>query len=108
MSGQLASERQSPINLANPIFADFGKDCLGIKWKWSIQGRPSVEHHGAIEFGSDERQFVILNRRKYQHVIKSTTKRMCYTEQVAKLHEIVCHLSVYLLSGCSPHFCDAG
>ncbi len=68
MNDQPNREQQSPINLTNPIYADFGKDGLEIKWKRSILGKASEKAHGVIEFDSDDRQFVVLNRRKFHLV----------------------------------------
>lgn len=65
MSDQPNREQQSPINLTTPTYANFGKDGLEIKWKKSIFGKASTRDHGVIEFDSDDRQYVVLNRRKY-------------------------------------------
>lgn len=61
--------QQSPINLQNPVVTDFGKDGLQIKWQKSAIGHIKKDDHGVqVVFGADERQYVLLNRRKYHLV----------------------------------------
>src|SRR5262245_24477890 len=61
--------QQSPINLANAIATDFGKDGLEIKLKKSAHGTIKKDEHGLhVEFGGDERQFVMLGRKRFHLV----------------------------------------
>jgi carbonic anhydrase len=61
--------QQSPINLTKPIVTDFGKDGLDIKLKSSAHGTVKKDEHGAqIVFGGDERQFIVLGRKKFHLV----------------------------------------
>lgn len=64
----MTQEQQSPINLTNPLFSDFGKNGLKIHWKKSILGKLSSDHRGVVDFGSDDRQFVSLDRKKFHMV----------------------------------------
>lgn len=61
------NEQQSPINLTNPIHCDFGKDGLDLKLKKSAIGEFEPDH-GSFNFGGDERQFIVLNRKKFHLV----------------------------------------
>lgn len=61
--------QQSPINLSNPIEVDFGKDKLSIKWKKSAIGTIEKDEHGVhVEFGSDERQYIELDQKRFHLV----------------------------------------
>ena len=61
--------QQSPIDLRNSILTDFGHDGLQIKWKKSATGHVKKDEHGVhVEFGADERQFILLNRTKFHLV----------------------------------------
>lgn len=65
----MGMSQQSPINLQNPIITDFGKDGLQIKWQKSAIGHIKKDEHGVqVVFGADERQYVLLNRRKFHLV----------------------------------------
>lgn len=65
----MGQEQQSPIDLTNPIVTDFGKDGLEIKWKKSAHGHIHKDKHGVhVEFGADERQFILLGRKKFHLV----------------------------------------
>lgn len=62
-------QQQSPINLQNPVVADFGKSGLEIHWKKTAVGQVKKDEHGVhVEFAADDRQFVVLNRRKFHLV----------------------------------------
>src|SRR4051794_36310271 len=58
-------QQQSPINLRNPIFVDPGPNLLKVEWKRSAVGHVKVEDGVRIEFDFDERQFVLLGRKKF-------------------------------------------
>lgn len=61
--------QQSPIDLTNPIHADFGKGKLSIKWKKSAIGKIKKDDHGVhVEFGGDERQYIELDEKRFQLV----------------------------------------
>lgn len=65
----MGQSQQSPINLQNPLFNEFGKDGLQIKWQKSASGHIKKDEHGVhVVFDADERQYVILNRRKFHLV----------------------------------------
>lgn len=65
----MVQHQQSPINLQNPLFMEFGKEGLQIKWQKSANGHIKKDDHGVqVIFDADERQYVVLNRRKYQLV----------------------------------------
>ena len=65
----MRNEQQSPINLKDPVYADFGPNYLKIGWAKS--GKPTHGHlkkdeHGVqIEFGFDIRHFVELGGKKF-------------------------------------------
>lgn len=58
-------QQQSPVNLRNPIFVDFGANQLKIEWKKSAVGHVKADHGVQIEFDFDERQFVVLEKKKF-------------------------------------------
>ena len=61
--------QQSPVDLRHPTLADFGADGLKIKWKKSAAGHIKKDDHGVqVEFDADERQFIVLNRKKFHLV----------------------------------------
>jgi len=61
--------QQSPINLANPTFADFGKNRLQINWKKSATGVVKKDEHGVtVMFAADERQYVVLDQKRFHLV----------------------------------------
>lgn len=65
----MGQAQQSPIDLTRPIITDFGKDGLQIKWKQSAIGHIHKDDHGVhVEFGADERQFIMLDRKKFHLV----------------------------------------
>lgn len=62
--------QQSPINLANPTLADFGKNRLQIHWKKSATGTVSGDtgHGIVVEFAGDERHYAVLDQKKFHLV----------------------------------------
>lgn len=65
----MSLSQQSPVDLTNPIYADFGKGRLSIKWKKSAIGTIKKDDHGVhVEFGSDERQYIELDKKRFQLV----------------------------------------
>jgi carbonic anhydrase len=65
----MGSSQQSPIDLTNPIYADFGKGELSIKWKKSALGKIKPDEHGVrVEFGGDERQYIELDKKRFHLV----------------------------------------
>lgn len=65
----MSQSQQSPIDLTNPILTDFGQNRLEIKWKKSVQGTILQDAHGVqVVFGGDERQYIMLDRKKFHLV----------------------------------------
>jgi carbonic anhydrase len=65
----MSQAQQSPIDLTAPIVTDFGREGLEIKWKKSAHGKIYKDEHGVhVEFGGDERQFIVLGRKKFHLV----------------------------------------
>lgn len=65
----MSQRQQSPINLTNSIFVDFGKDKLAIKWKRSATGMIKKDEHGVhVEFGSDQRHYIELDKKRFHLV----------------------------------------
>lgn len=62
----MGQPQQSPIDLVNSILTDFGKDGLEIKWKKSALGTIHQDEHGVqVNFGGDERQYIVLDRKRF-------------------------------------------
>lgn len=65
----MSLSQQSPIDLSNPVFANFGKNKLAIKWKKSAIGAIKQDEHGVhVEFEPDERQYIKLDQKRFQLV----------------------------------------
>jgi carbonic anhydrase len=65
----MGESQQSPINLSNPVFVDFGRDKLSIKWKRSAIGKIKKDEHGVhVELGGDQRQYIELDRKRFHLV----------------------------------------
>ncbi|MFO0847598.1 MAG: carbonic anhydrase family protein [Gemmataceae bacterium] len=61
--------QQSPINLTDPVHADFGRDKLQIHWKKSASGLVKKDEHGVtVTFAADERQYVVLDQKRFHLV----------------------------------------
>lgn len=63
----MSLSQQSPIDLSNPVVANFGKNKLSIKWKKSAKGTIVSDEHGVhVEFEPDERQYIKLDQKRFQ------------------------------------------
>ena len=65
----MADQQQSPINIHNAIYADFGSEGLSIPWaehKEAVSCRVHKDHHGVkVEFASDERIFIKIGEKPF-------------------------------------------
>ncbi|QDT24408.1 carbonic anhydrase family protein [Gimesia chilikensis] len=58
--------QQSPIDIRNPIYADFGDGKLKIKWNSDVYGHIHKGDHGMqVLFASDCRQYIELSGKQY-------------------------------------------
>lgn len=63
---KMANEQQSPINIQNAIYAEFGADGLSIHWQGDIHGHVHQDDHGIkVEFASDMRQVIELGGKLF-------------------------------------------
>lgn len=89
----MSLSQQSPIDLRNSVFTEFGKEGLQIKWQKSAIGHIKKDEHGVqVIFGADERQFVMLNRRRFHlvqfHFHHPSEHWVDGTQQTMELHVV--------------------
>ncbi|WP_342190207.1 carbonic anhydrase family protein [Stieleria varia] len=62
----MTDQQQSPINLQNAIYADFGSEGLSIHWDGDILGHVRKDEHGVkVEFASDVRQYITIGSKRF-------------------------------------------
>ena len=62
----MADQQQSPINIHDAIYADFGAEGLSIHWVGDMHGHVHKDDHGVkVEFASDMRQFITIGGKRF-------------------------------------------
>ncbi len=89
----MSMSQQSPINLANQIWTDFGQDALKIQWKKSAHGTIKKDEHGVqVIFGADQRQLITLDRKLFHlvgfHFHHPSEHWVSGKQQILELHVV--------------------